>query len=149
MVSYINIYLVCVNTVYLHFGYIMFLWVLISSHVMPYIHKPAGFCAITHKLQTRTIDYLLPPRAFCSSLVSTESRYGTSTFFLPMERSAKACKFKGNKWANKISCRKPPYQKDLWYKYMSCLSLWWWSPFFVNSFVQRYQSEAIQPLTAV
>jgi len=34
---------------------------------------------------------LLPPRAFCRSLVSTESLYGTITFFLPMDRSANAC----------------------------------------------------------
>ena len=27
--------------------------------------------------------HLLPPRAFCSSLVSTESLYGTTIFFLP------------------------------------------------------------------
>ena len=36
------------------------------------------------------IVLLLPPRAFCNSLVNTESRYGTNTFFLPMERSARA-----------------------------------------------------------
>lgn len=33
---------------------------------------------------------LLPPKAFCSNFVRTESRYGTMTFFFPMDRSAKA-----------------------------------------------------------
>ena len=31
-----------------------------------------------------------PPRAFFSNLVSTESRYGTTTFFFPSESSANA-----------------------------------------------------------
>ena len=29
------------------------------------------------------IVFALPPREFCSSMVSTESRYGTRTFFVP------------------------------------------------------------------
>ena len=38
------------------------------------------------------IVLLLPPRAFCRSLVGTESLYGTSTFFLPIDKSANAYK---------------------------------------------------------
>lgn len=36
------------------------------------------------------IVLLFPPKAFCSSFVSTESRYGTRTFFLPIDKSARA-----------------------------------------------------------
>ena len=38
--------------------------------------------------------HLFPPRAFCSSFVSTESLYGTITFFLPIDWSARACKWR-------------------------------------------------------
>ena len=47
------------------------------------------FLYLDNLINTRFL-YLLPPSAFWSSFVRTESLYGTITFFFPIDKSANA-----------------------------------------------------------